>query len=177
MTTHPPERAPAQDRARYKAAAIAAIDTARMTGQNVYQLMQQATGLPGERCHGYITTAPNFSTDIFEIGQARPAPVEHNGPIVRVRRQWNDNREADYRYDEVTGLHWATESGGINATAPQPFIHGYVYCDAMVSGELAHSCMHGRGPHRIKICIVKKANKPAVFKRLLEEAGPKPKRF
>lgn len=176
MTTHPTERATAQDRARYKAAAVAAIHTARTTGQSVYELMEQATGLPCERCHGYITTAPNFSTDIFEIGQARAARVEHSGPIVRVRRQWNDWREAAYRFEDIAGLHWDTESGGINATAPQPFLHGYVMCDGMVSGELAHSCMHGKGPHRIKVCIVKKANEPEVFKRLLNEAGPKPKR-
>lgn len=68
------------------------------------------------------------------------------------------------------------ESGGINQMAPQPFIHGYVMCDGMLSGELAHSCAHGRRPHRIKVCVVKKANTPEVFKRLLEIAGPKPKR-
>lgn len=167
-----PNRPTAQDRARYRAAAIAAVDTARATGQSVYTLMKQATGLPGERCHGYITTAPNFSTDIFTT----TAKVEHTGPIVRVRRQWNDWREAEYRFEDVSGLHWDVESGGINQMAPQPFIHGYVMCDGMLSGELAHSCAHGRGPHRIKVCVVKKANTPEVFNRLLEEAGPKPKR-
>jgi len=50
--------------------------------------------------------------------------------------------------------------------APREFIHGYVFCDDMVAGELAHSCRHGNGPHRIKVCVVKKDN-AAVFDRIL----------
>lgn len=115
-----PNRATAQDRARYRAAAIAAVDTARATGRNVYTLMKQATGLPGDRCHGYITTAPNFSTDVFATRQPQATQTEHSGPIVRVRRQWNDDREAAYRIEDVSGLHWMWNPAASTRWLPSP---------------------------------------------------------
>ena len=96
--------------------------------------------------------------------------------IVVVRRQWNDHRQAAVRFNGLDGVHWTTLSGGVMAPAPQPFLHGYILCDAVIEGELAHSCMHGSGPHSIKVCIVKKDNDPKVFARLVEQAGPKPPR-
>jgi hypothetical protein len=59
--------------------------------------------------------------------------------------------------------------------APQPFIHGYVWCTDL-DGEIAHSCRHGSGPHRIKVCVVKKDNSKEVWKILEAAVGPKPKR-
>jgi hypothetical protein len=41
----------------------------------------------------------------------------------------------------------------------------------MIEGEIAHSCEHGEGPHRIKVCIVQKDNTPAVFRRLEARAS------
>lgn len=86
------------------------------------------------------------------------AEVE-NGLIVWVRRQWNDYRDAAYHIDDVSGWRWSDVSGGVNAPAPRPFIQAYALCNAMISGELAHSCSHGEGPHRIKVCVTKKMNK------------------
>ena len=98
-------------------------------------------------------------------------------PVVWVRRQWNDVlREASYKRSHIQGVHWDTVSGGVNAPAPQPLLHGYVPCDMMIEGELAHSCRHGRGPHSVKVCIVKKGNDPNVFAELAALAGPKPTR-
>jgi hypothetical protein len=94
--------------------------------------------------------------------------------VVRVRRQWNDWREARYDLDEISDLHWTNVSGGVNAPAAQPFVHGYVWCDGMIDGELAHSCRHGEGPHRIKVCMTKKGNE-AVWPKILELAGPSPR--
>jgi hypothetical protein len=37
----------------------------------------------------------------------------------------------------------------------------------MIDGELAHSCQHGEGPHRVLVCVVKKANK-SVWSSVLE---------
>jgi len=95
---------------------------------------------------------------------------------VWVRRQWNDDMVAKYRLNDVDKVHWSTSSGGVMAPTPQPFLHGYVWCDAMVEGELAHSGVHGPCPHEIKVCIVRKDNDPDVFQMLQEAAGPKPKR-
>lgn len=74
--------------------------------------------------------------------------------VVWVRRQSNDRRRAGYRLADVSWPHWSTISGGVQARANRPYVHAYVMCDAEVAGELAHSCQHGEGPHRIKVCIV-----------------------
>lgn len=95
-------------------------------------------------------------------------------PVVYIRRQWNDWRIAQVRMSHMSRLHWDTVSGGVRAPARQPFIHGYVICDTVV-GDIAHRCLHGEGPHRIKVCVTKKDNAPAVYGRLLDIAGPKPK--
>jgi hypothetical protein len=94
---------------------------------------------------------------------------------VRIRRQWNDWRIATVPFDRLSGLHWDNVSGGVQAPAPQFFIHGYVRCDD-VDGEIAHSCVHGEGPHRIKVCVVKKDNDPQTWAQLIEIVGPKPGR-
>ena len=39
------------------------------------------------------------------------------------------------------------------------FLHGYVFCTGMVSGEISHSCRHGPPPHEVKVCITKSGNK------------------
>src|SRR5215467_6514850 len=97
---------------------------------------------------------------------------------VRVRRQWDDGgRIATYRRQDIQGIHWAKVSGGVKAPAPQYFLHGYVSCEGMLEGDVAHSGAHGGPcPHSIKVCVVKKDNDPNVFSELCSIAGPKPKR-
>jgi hypothetical protein len=112
------------------------------------------------------TTVP-----VTVVPQDPPEATKATDMWVWVRRQWHDSRKARYRFRDIEWPHWDTVSGGIEATTPQPFIHGYVWCDQLLEGELAHSC--GHGPHRIKICIVKKDN-PTTFALVLEQAGPKP---
>jgi hypothetical protein len=82
-----------------------------------------------------------------------------SGTIVYVRRQYNDWRQASYRLSDLEGWHLSDVSGGIQARANRSYLHAYVWCNGMLEGELAHSCSHGEGPHRIKVCIVKTANK------------------
>lgn len=89
---------------------------------------------------------------------------------VRVRRQWNDWRIATYKLSDLADVHWDTISGGVNENTPRPFLHGYVYCDGMIDGELSHSCAHGPGPHRIKVCVVKKDNSKQVIQTLTRQA-------
>jgi hypothetical protein len=94
----------------------------------------------------------------------------YNGLVVWVRRQWNDYRDAAYRIEDVSGWHWSDMSGGVNVVAPRPFIHACVWCDSMIAGELAHSCLHGKGPHRIKVCVTKKMNKK-IWNEIQARAG------
>jgi hypothetical protein len=99
----------------------------------------------------------------------------HNILLIGVRRQWNDYRIAWYRLSDISELHWDNLSGGVYAPAPQPFVHGYVWCDGKISGELAHSCRHGEGPHSIKVCLTKKGNEES-WAEVLKIVGPKPGR-
>jgi hypothetical protein len=101
--------------------------------------------------------------------------IESKSLDVFIRRQWNDFRIAKVSRENIRDLRWDFISGGMRSRAPQPFIHAYVWCD-QVEGDIAHSCMHGRGPHRIKVCVTKKDNDRNVWRVLLEAAGPKPDR-
>lgn len=93
---------------------------------------------------------------------------------IWVRRQWNDYRKAKYKLGDISNVHWDNISGGVYARAPQYFLHGYVWCNEMLEGELAHSGIHGDCSHNIKVCIVKKDNAPEVYARLTRKVGPKP---
>jgi hypothetical protein len=81
---------------------------------------------------------------------------------VWVRRQWNDWRHPQCKLSDISRLRW--DSGGVKQRTPRTFLHGYVFCDEMVSGELAHSCRRGSAPHCVKVCITKKGNE-AVYGR------------
>ncbi len=94
---------------------------------------------------------------------------------VRVRRDWNDHRIGSVKWSDLRDPRWDTISGGEQNPTPQPFIHGYVWCD-IVQGDIAHSCAHGPGPHNIKVCLVKKDNSREVWGRLSAIVGPKPGR-
>jgi hypothetical protein len=92
-----------------------------------------------------------------------------------IRRQLKDWRIAYVSKSEIDGLHWDMISGGVHVTSPQPFIHGYVSCDR-IHGEFGHSCIHGEGPHRIKVLLTKKDNSETIFDWAYSLAGPKPSR-
>lgn len=95
-----------------------------------------------------------------------------NSP-VRVRRDWNDHRIGTVKWSDLRDPRWDSISGGEQNPTPQPFIHGYVWCDT-VQGDIAHSCAHGPGPHNIKVCLVKKDNSREVWSRVSSIVGPKP---
>lgn len=84
-------------------------------------------------------------------------------------------RQEIVRISDLEGVHWSRISGGVRAPAPRPFLSGYVKCDQVLEGGLSHSCMHGEGPHRIKVCVVKKDNTKEVYAKVLALAtSPKP---
>ncbi len=93
---------------------------------------------------------------------------------VTVRRTWKDFRAGSFPEDSIYGLRWDCVSGGVQEASPQFFLYGYVSCDDMTDGEIAHSCMHGMGPHIIKVCVLKKDN-PDIYDELIDGLGPKPK--
>lgn len=92
---------------------------------------------------------------------------------VRIRRQFNDSKIGTVDFLCLSGFKWDYISGGVQSFAPQPFIHAYVWCDA-IEGDFSHSGIHGPCPHNIKVVIVKKDNTPEVWQKILKEAGPRP---
>ena len=88
---------------------------------------------------------------------------------MTVRRQWNDWRQANVMLTNLEALHWSSISGGVQALTPRPFLHGYIWCNQILEGELPHTCMHGTAPHRIKVCVVKKDNPKEIFEKLLSQ--------
>jgi hypothetical protein len=161
---------------RLMAAAVSAIEGAA-TPRDAIRAMMKATGEGRRVCRGYLTGSPAWPWRKVRHSRAGPAPpLEPGTAVVQVRRQWNDmDRIATYRLADMADLHWSRVSGGIGRRAPQAFLHAYVMCDAILSGDLAHSCRHGPPPHRIKVCITKKDN-PAIFPELIGIA-PRPEHF
>lgn len=93
--------------------------------------------------------------------------------IVYIRRQYNGGvGETLFKY--IHGLKWDTVSGGVNATQPDWYLFGYVWCDQVNGDYFGHSGIHGPCPHHIKVCITRSGNSPEVYKQLAEQAGPKP---
>lgn len=90
--------------------------------------------------------------------------------LVVVRRAWNDaGRTAEILLSKIQNLRWDRWSGGIRSYAPKAFVHGYVMCDE-IQGNLAHSGIHGKYPHQIKVCITKTDNDSQVFQEVQRRA-------
>jgi hypothetical protein len=161
----------AERRERLHRAAGDAIRRAAETDGDPVALMIAATGEEAKYCDPVLRQHPLFveMRGRFLMPEERlrkqqeerdaAAVAAEPGPVVWVRRQWNDWRHAAYRMADLDGLHWSNMSGGIQQRANRDYLHAYVWCDGMIAGELAHSCRHGQGPHRIKVCITKVDNK------------------
>ena len=90
---------------------------------------------------------------------------------VYVRRDWNDRGVGRVRWPDLHDTRWDSVSGGAQIENPLPLLHAYVWCDK-VRGTIGHSCAHGRGPHHIKVCMLREDNSRRVWRRLLDLAGP-----
>ena len=153
-------------KARFRKAAGDAIERAIETGGDPFDLMMETTGEGGNICFPYVQQHPFFSEKrrLFKTAEDRQrdrdqaALAAEPGPIVWVRRQFDDHRHAAYRLVDVSGWHWSDISGGVQHRANRSYLHAFVMCDGMIAGELAHRCQHGPPPHRIKVCITKKGN-------------------
>lgn len=96
-------------------------------------------------------------------------------PSVKIRRQLNDHRISQVELDSISDFHWDNISGGVYATAPQAFVHGYVWCNE-IDGDIAHSCNHGPPPHSITVVILQKDNSELTWQRITSIVGEKPKK-
>ena len=159
-----------QKAARLLKAAEEAIECAIATGKDPFEIMIEATGERASVCFAFVQKHPFFRAKRtqFKTRKDRRREIEAQrkttlfdaalGPVVWVRRHFDDYRQAAYRLADLRGWHWSNISGGNRWRANRFYLHAYVMCDAMIAGELAHSCIHGEGPHKIKVCITKKGN-------------------
>ncbi|HWK96293.1 MAG TPA: hypothetical protein VNR39_12810 [Pseudolabrys sp.] len=167
----------AERKARLLRVAGDAIERAIATGADPFDLMLAATGAGPNICIPYVQLHPSFVAKraLFKTKEDRrrdrdlAALAAEPGPVVWVRRQFDDHRHAAYRLAEVSEWHKSRYSGGIGNKANRRYLHGYVWCDAMIAGRLAHSCQHGPPPHRIKVCVTKKGNEK--FWKEIEEVA------
>jgi hypothetical protein len=160
-------------KARLREAAGDAIERAIATGECPFELMKAATGEGDNICVPYVQQHPwfqekrgQFKTGYERMQEERAAreaaavaAAEATGRVVWVRRQFDSHKHAAYRFSDMSGWHWSDISGGTQKRANRQYLHAYVMCDAMIAGELSHSCAHGPGPHRIKVCVTKTDNK------------------
>jgi len=86
-----------------------------------------------------------------QLWRAKGVTAQGAEAVVVVRRERSTWRTASYRLRDIGSTHWDFASCGVRVPAPPPFLHGYVSCDGMLDGEVAHSAAHGRCPHRIKV--------------------------
>ena len=169
-----PQETRAERRERLQRAAGEAIRQAAETDCNPLALMTAATGEQSKYCVPVIRQHPLFLKLRKERQERDAAAVAAEpGLVVWVRRQFDDRRHAAYRVADLGGLHWSNRSGGLQHRANRHYLHGYVWCDGMIAGELAHSCRHGPGPHRIKVCITKIDNKKN-WREIERVAPPRP---
>jgi hypothetical protein len=83
---------------------------------------------------------------------------------VVVRRRCDDRQRARYRIEDIANLH-LRDIGA--AGARRVALYGYVWCDAMLEGELAHQCARGDGAHQIRVCVLEKDNASGVYAELM----------
>lgn len=156
----------AERKARLLREAGDAIERAIATGNDPFDLMLAASGEGPNICIPYVQQHPFFleKRALFKTKEDRKrdrdaaALAAEPGPVVWVRRQFDDHRHAAYRLADVDGWHWSNISGGVMHRANRYYLHGYVWCDGMIAGVLSHSCQHGPPPHRVKVCVTRKGN-------------------
>jgi hypothetical protein len=181
--THKRQETRAERRERLHRAAGEAIRCAAETEGDPVGQMVVATGLEARYCEPAIRDHPLFcelrARLLMPHERRRKERAEREaaaiaaepGLVVWVRRQFNNRRRrAAYRMSDLSGLHWSSRSGGKQRRANRQYLHAYVWCDAKITGAVAHSCRHGPPPHRIKVCITKVDNKKTW--RDIERAAP-----
>jgi hypothetical protein len=91
----------------------------------------------------------------------------HKGSVstIVVRRRCGDKQRAIYRLEDISGLHMHEVRLKFGGTRSE--LHGYVWCDETLSGELAHTCTPGNGAHRVRVCILRKDNPTPVYEAMV----------
>lgn len=68
-------------------------------------------------------------------------------------------------------VHWKGTDGEMTAGMSGQPLCGYVWCDDLVVGTLAHSAVQGSCPHWVLVFIVREDNDTIIFDELTNQAG------
>lgn len=85
--------------------------------------------------------------------------------LVMVRSEWKSTAGVRIALDMVEDLHWRRPPG-----SRRGYLYGSIWCNGEVSGDLDHQCSRSEGPHRLTICVMRRAN-AAVYAAQAERAG------
>ncbi len=88
---------------------------------------------------------------------------------VTIRRSpWDSGSSVDILVDDLWHFHMRDRAGGVAKRNPggRQFLYARMSCaDLPEDSYFGHSCMHGRAPHEILVCICKCDN-PDIYESL-----------
>ena|SRR6476660_9041560 len=116
--------------------------------------------------NGMRTMTANYTQPATSDVQIRPPRVSIRGALVVVQRAWSEWRTALVHVTDLEDVHWFRPAGAV-----RPLIHGYVWCDRVVSGRLSHDCTKSPCPHRVLVCLLKSHTTGSVFEELSRRAN------
>jgi hypothetical protein len=85
--------------------------------------------------------------------------------LVCVQLEWDGWQTAEVRLTDLQNVHWLQP-----ARARRPFLHGYVSCATITTGEIPHDCERTKGPHMLRVCVLKRHNAPSVYAEMAKRA-------
>jgi hypothetical protein len=85
--------------------------------------------------------------------------------LIRVQAEWNGWKSAEIRLGDLEDVHWLQPDRASHA-----FIHGYVHCTQVVSGDLPHNCNPRSEPHRLLVCVLKRHTISTAYAELARRA-------
>ena len=85
--------------------------------------------------------------------------------LIRVHREWDGWRTAEVRVGDLQDVHWFQPHG-----APHPLVHARVLSTNLVTGDILHDCERSPGPHRLRVCVLKRHTVPTVYADLARRA-------
>jgi hypothetical protein len=94
--------------------------------------------------------------------------------IIWVRRQWFEPNSGCVAFSKLSYVHWADVHVSDNSTEPRFFLHGLVWSNEISQPGAKRGWAQFSPPQRIKVCVCRQDNDPAIFVMLLGMAGCRP---
>jgi hypothetical protein len=85
--------------------------------------------------------------------------------LVCVQSEWDGWQTAEVRLGDLQNVHWFQPE-----RARMPFLHGYISCATITIGEIPHNCERTKGPHTLRVCVLKRHNAPSVYAEIARRA-------